>query len=223
MLVLLASNCLCQSSAPASRTPLDVTRGVDQAEYSREKNLAGYTVQERYTLFRRGENTPAALLVVETTYNRSNGKAYRVISESGSWAGKFVLHKILQNEVELSRGDSRQAVLITSRNYDMSVPDLSEHMINGRKCLIVAIVPKRQSPYLLAGKIWVDAETYHPVQLEGEASAEASVWTGRPSIAREYADLEGIPVATHARSTSKQKLLGETVLEIEYENYRLSH
>ena len=195
---------------------------VGKAEEGREARLLGYSVQELYALFRRGDENPSAVMDVSTTYLKDKGKTYKIVSESGSQTGRFVLKKILQNEEQLSRGQDRADVLITSRNYDMSLPDSSVHKLYGRDCLVLQIKPKRSSPYLLNGKIWVDAANYHVVRVEGTAAAAASAFTGRPTIERDYTDIDGVPVATHARSVSGQMLLGETVVNITYENYRLN-
>jgi hypothetical protein len=205
----------------AHRTEADIVKGVDQAAYARENNLTGYTVRETYQLFRRGGNSPESQVMVETTYVRDGDKSYKTLSESGSASGKLVLHRILKDEKELSQSKSREDSLITSRNYQMSTPDTGEHELRGRKCLIVLIKPRRSSPYLLDGKIWVDASTYHIVRLEGVPSAEPSIISGRPFVERDYSDIDGFPLAVSAKSTSKQKFLGETVLLIQYENYKL--
>lgn len=57
----------------------------------------------------------------------------------------------------------------------------------------------RSSPYLLDGKIWIDATHYHVVRVEGTAVA-ASALTGRPTVERDCTDIDGVPVAIHARS-----------------------
>jgi hypothetical protein len=158
---------------------------------------------------------------VSTTYLKDKGKTYKIVSEAGSRTGRFVLKKILQNEEQISHGDERNDLLITTRNYDMSLPDSAVHELDKRDCLVLQIKAKRSSPYLLDGKIWVDATNYHVVRVEGTAAA-ASALTGRPTIERDYTDVDGVPVAIHARSVSNQLLLGETVLNIKYENYRLN-
>jgi hypothetical protein len=214
--------CVSQFASAESRTAGDVVKGVDEAGYARESKLARYTVREKYVLSRKDSSTPTAEMTVNATYIKGAGKTYETVSESGSSAEKLVLHRVLQNERQLSQRRDRQDFLITSHNYEMSLSDLNEHDFHGRKCLIVSIKPKHPSPYLLDGKIWVDANTYHLVRVEGKPTADPSLWTGRPTVERDYTDVDGFPVATQARSISKQALLGETTLEIRYENYQLS-
>ncbi len=222
-LALWSSCIVSQSAGTGLRTEGEVVKKVDEAADARENNLTGYTVRERYVLSRKSSSTPTAEMTVDTTYIKGKGKTHNVVSESGSGPGKLVLHRVLENEQQLSQRRDRQDFLITSRNYEMSIPDLSEKEFRGRQCLVVTIKPKRSSPYLLFGKIWVDADNYHLVRVEGKPSADPSMWTGRPAVERDYIDVDGFPVAVQARSVSKQMLLGETTLHIGYENYHISH
>ena len=205
----------------ASQKESEVVAAVNRAEEDREANLLGYSVQESYALFRRADADPSAVMDVATTYSKDKGKIYNVVRESGSRTGKFVLHKILRNEEQLSHGQDRNDLLITSQNYEMSLPDPAVHQLDNRDCLVLQIKPRRQTPYLLDGKIWVDATNYHIVRVVGTAAA-ASGLAGRPTIERDYTDMDGVPVAIYARSVSRQLLLGETVLDIKYQNYRLN-
>ena len=205
----------------ASQKESKVVAAVNRAAEDRETKLLGYSVQESYALFRRADADPSAVMNVAATYAKDKGKIYNVVSESGSRTGKFVLHKILQNEEQLSHGQDRNDLLITSQNYEMSLSDPAVHQLDNRDCLVLQIKPRRQTPYLLDGKIWVDATNYHIVRVEGTAAA-ASGLAGRPTIERDYTDMDGVPMAIHARSVSSQLLLGETVLDIKYQNYRLN-
>lgn len=204
-----------------SQKESEVVAAVDRAEEDRETKLLGYSVQESYALFRRADADPSAVMDVATTYAKNKGKAYSIVSESGSRTARFVLRKILQNEEQLSRGQNRNDLLITSRNYEMSLSDPAVHQLDKRDCLVLQIKPRKQSPYLLDGKIWVDATNYHIVRVEGTAAAGSGL-AGRPTIERDYTDIDGVPVAVHAKSVSSQLLLGDTVLEIRYQNYRLN-
>src|ERR1700733_2245361 len=177
-LAVFSAGCFAQAPVKAGRSGSDIVNGIDKAAYARENDLSGYTVQEKYDLFRHGDESPAAEIIVETTYVHSRGKTYKTISEAGSASGKLVLHKILQDEQQLSQRADRTDILITSRNYIMSLQGLGERELNGRECLVVSIKPKRTSPYLLDGTIWVDAANYHLVRVEGRPSADPSVLTG---------------------------------------------
>src|ERR1035438_4267279 len=116
---------LCSAACPVLAVALDalkesdVLKGVDQATYARDRNLAGYTVQEKYTVFRRGDHSASAEMIVNTIYSRSSGKRYALVSESGSSTAKLLLHGVLERETQLTQPAEREALLITSKNYEM--------------------------------------------------------------------------------------------------------
>jgi hypothetical protein len=94
----------CSAASAGVSSERDVVAAVDRAKRDREAKLLGYSVQESYALFRRGETKASAEMVVSTTYIKNKGKSYQILRESGSTTGRFVLQKILQNEEQLSEG-----------------------------------------------------------------------------------------------------------------------
>ena len=198
-----------------------VLQGIDAAVKARDEGVAGYTVTEHYAVFRNQEQEhPAAEMTVKTTYQAGVGKNYAILSESGSdLLRKQVLGTILDNEKRMTQPDNRATAVITSANYEMSVK--GSEQVDGRSCLLVALAPKRISPYLFTGTIWVDAQNYSIVQFEGIASKSPSVLTGPTAVTRQYASIEGFPMATHAKAVSKSWLLGQTTIKIDYTGYEI--
>lgn len=200
--------------------PQDLIRRVDSAEMARETSLAGYTVTERYSVIRNGESQPAADAVVETVYQKDEGKNYTVISRLGSpGLQKLVLNRILEEEKKISKGRARESLLVTSANYTMEF-DRDESLL-GRNCFVLKLIPRRPSPYLIVGHAWVDSQNYHLVRIAGKTRAMPSIWVGHPMIQRDYQDLQGFALATSSTSESKSLFFGTTMVNIRYENYQI--
>ena len=159
-------------------------------------------------------------MTVKTTYQRNVGKTYAIVSESGSelWR-REVLSSILDTERRMTQPANRATAVITSANYKMALK--GSESLNGRPCLLVSLTPRRNSPYLFNGTIWVDAHDYSIVQLDGMASKSASVVTGPAQVTRQYANFNGFPMATHANAVSKSWALGQTTIKIEYTGYEV--
>jgi hypothetical protein len=51
---------------------------------------------------------------------------------------------------------------------------LGTDSINGRAAYVIAISPKTQNKYLLRGKVWVDADEYAIVRIEGVPAKSAN-------------------------------------------------
>lgn len=200
-----------------------VIREVDAAVKARIDHLAGYTVTEHYRVYRGKDGVhPAAEMVVKTTYKPDSGKSYVIVSQSGSALLRdLVLNTILQNEKHLNEPGVREGAWITSANYAMQLKPGGAEELDGRKCLVLELTPKRKAPYLIQGSLWVDAKDGSIVQLQGTSSKSASVVSGPTQMVRQYAEIDGYPEATHLRAQSSSFMLGETVVKVDYQNYHV--
>ena len=224
-LVFLASFALTSGSS-AAQQPLDigtVVRGVDASVKNRIDRLAGYTVTEHYAVFRgKDETRPAAEMVVKTTYTRQTGKSYEIVSQSGSplWRNQ-VLRTLLDNEKRMSQPGNVGTALINSANYEMTLDSPPRQSLSGRDCLVLDITPRRNSEYLFKGKLWVDAQDFAIVQLQGTAAKSAFFLASAAEVSRQYDEMDALPMATHAKAVSGSALLGQTVVKVDYSNYQI--
>jgi hypothetical protein len=217
--------CLLFGFAPvvshAREANTEILQKIDAAVQARDEGLAAYTVTEHYAVFRNHDEVhPAAEMTVKTTYQKNIGKSYSILSETGpELLRKQVLEAILDNEKRMSQPDNRATAVITSANYEMTVK--GSEAVDGRNCVAVALKPRRMSPYLFYGTIWVDVQDQAIVQLQGVAAKSPTVLTGPSQVFRQYATINGLPMATHAKAVSKSWLLGQTTIKIDYSNYEM--
>lgn len=199
-----------------------VVRGIDAAVAAREENVISYTVTEHYSVFRNEDKDhPAAQVIVKTSYQKDHGKSYTIVSQSGSSIIlKQLIPRILDSEHEINQPANRAHSLITSANYNMQVQ--AEDKVTGRNCLVIQIAPRRSSPYLFAGKLWVDVADQSIVQLEGIASKSPSMFAGATQVSRTYDRINGYGMATHATAISSSWLLGRTTVQIDYTGYEIT-
>ena len=200
-----------------------IIRGVDNSVKDRLDRLASYTVTEHYAVFRgNDESKPTAEMLVKTMYRKETGKNYEVLSQSGSplWRNE-VLKTLLENEQRMSRPGNVETALINSSNYEMKLDMNASQMLNGRQCLVLDITPRRKSQYLFKGQLWVDAHDYAIVLLKGTAAKTAVFFANAAEVTRQYAEVENLPMATHAEAVSGSALLGQTVVKVDYNGYQM--
>ena len=198
-----------------------VIRSIDAAVHARVEGVEGYLVIEHYAVFRGGDEAhPAAEMTVKTMYRKETGKTYIIQSESGSeLLRKLVLHKILDSEKEINLPANREASWITSANYAMTLRPGGVQRLDGRDCYVLDIAPKRKAPNLIDGTLWVDAKDGSIIQIEGITSKNASVFSGPTRVMRQYVNVNGFGMATHARAVADSALFGRTVIKIDYKDY----
>ena len=196
---------------------------VDAAVKARIDNLAGYTVTEHYAVYRGDDEIhPIAAMTVMTTYKEESGKSYVIVSQTGSsMVRNLVLHAILENEQRLNQPGTREGAWITSTNYHMQLKPGGTQPLDGRDCLVLALIPGRKAPYLIEGTLWVDSKDGSIVQVQGTASKNSSLVTGPAQIMRRYASIGGYPEATHFRAVSNSFMFGRTIVTIDYQDYHI--
>lgn len=200
-----------------------VIHGVDTSVKNRMDRLRDYTVTEHYVVLRgKDETHPAAEMLVQTVYRRQTGKSYTILSQSGSslWRNE-VLGTLLDNERKMSQPGNLETALINSSNYEMKLDTDPRENLNGHDCLVLDITPRRDSEYLFKGKLWVDTRDYDIVQLKGTASKSAFFLARAADVSRQYDEISGLPMATHAEAVSGSALLGQTVVKVDYFNYQI--
>jgi len=221
-----AFSLFCLASHALSAQQLDqqsVIRQIDASVQARIDGIASYSVNEHYAVYRNGDEThPVAEIVVRTDYKNGSGKNYTTLSESGSSLVRSqVLGRILENEKLMNLPNNRKQAVVTSANYEMKLNSDQKQTIDGRECLVLSITPRRSSPFLFTGTLWVDARDYSIVQLQGMAAKSHSMLTGPAQVARQYTNVDGFPMATHARALSNSFLLGQTIVKIDYQGYQI--
>ena len=216
--------CLGTIQVPAQQlNSAAVIQKVDAAVKARFESIAGYTVTEHYAVYRnKDETSPVAEMTVKTIYQRETGKSYTIISQTGSGIIRsLVLGAILDNEKRLNQPGIREGSWFTSANYDMELKPGGTQLPDGRDCLVLELTPKRETPYLIKGTLWVDSKDGSIVQVQGTASKSSSVFTGPAQVIRQYAKVSGFSQATHARAVSNSFMFGETIVIIDYHDYQV--
>jgi len=217
---LLAAAFSCASASAQQADASSLIAQIDKAEQHREADLAGYTVEERYTITNSHFNDPA-VAVVKVTYARATGKRYDVISRTGpSLLANKLLNSIIDNEEKLSHNPSRSHALLTSANYTMQ--HTGSETIGGRPCEVLTITPKQQSSYVLNGSIWVDAQSKMIVRVTGTPPVSPSFFAGKSTITRDYGETGGFALALSSHATSSAFFGGNTVVDIVYSHYQLA-
>src|SRR6202012_85696 len=100
-----------------------------------------------------------------------------------------------------------ETALINSANYEMKLNRNPVQNLEGRQCLLLDIIPRRNSEYLFKGTLCVDTHDYAIVQLKGTAGKSAFFLASAAQVTRAYAEINSLPMATHAEAVSGSALL----------------
>ena len=220
LITLCVLGVLASYILPAQNAQSEIIQRVDNAVRVRDEAVLSYAVTESYAMFRNhNEKSPVATMTVRTTYRKNQGKSYQILNETGSALLRKVLETLLDNERRLNEPANRVHALLTSANYEMTPK--GPETVNGRSCIALDLKPRNVSPYLIRGTLWVDSQDGAIVQIAGTASKSPSIFTGNSQVSRQYALVDGYAMATHARAESNSWMVGQTIVTIDYTDYRM--
>ena len=199
------------------RSADEIIRKMTDADRARHEEMKEYSSLRTYTLQSHRMKTPAQLLV-RVEYRKDEGKTFEIIgSEEAHGIAGSVLRRVVETEAEASKRDGFEQGNVTSQNYDFQLS--GTELREGRLCYVLALLPKAKSKYLLRGTVWVDAQDYAIVRIEGRPTANVSFWAGKPSIVLEFQKVGAYWVVSRNRSHAEARFVGATDLTIDCSGY----
>lgn len=177
------------------------------AQQGNQARVQAYTVKRDYQLLDKQEQ-PKAQVIASITFLPPDQKHYNIESSSGGMGGK-VLRDIVQKETETSKEDQHKE--ISPRNYDFQLA--GEEMLDGRRCYVLALNPKREEKDLIRGKLWVDAADYRIHRLEGNPVKSPSWWIRDLHIFMSFADVNGMWLHTFTYAVADVRFKGRYVVQ----------
>ena len=160
-----------------------------------------------------------AEMTVDVKYRRPGTKQFTIRSSSGSkLLIEKVFKKLLQSEGEAFDEENQKRTALNNENYRFNL--LRSEMVSGRWLYALSVEPRIPSKFLYRGKIWVDAQDYAVVRIEGEPAKNPSFWTKDTRIEQVYGKVNDFWLPASNRSASTIRLGGHATFSIDYINYR---
>jgi hypothetical protein len=195
----------------------DVVGKMMERDNQRQAALHGYTAVRRYVLENSRHHKRAEMLVTIKCLDNGS-KEFQTVSATGwSAARNHVFPKLLESESEASLPDVRERSRITPENYSFEM--IGTDFIDQHAAYVIGIAPKTHDKYLVRGKIWVDADDYAIVRIEGEPAKSPSFWIKSTHFIHSYQKSGIFWLPSYDRSMTDARIVGATELRIEYFDY----
>jgi hypothetical protein len=208
------------AAPPPSGLSLDqILARLQQHLADQSKQLESYDAIRQYRVEYKGYTTSiSAAMTVEVHFDRSLGKSFRIVSESGS---KLLCDRVLKKAVESEKEAARDpgSTALTAANYSFEL--IGSDALNGRPAYLLRVEPLQPSKFVYRGKVWVDAADYAVAKIDVEPARNPSVWISRSNIENTYAATDGMWLPQRNRSESRIRIGGTAVLTIDYGAYRV--
>lgn len=181
---------------------------MSQATIRNETRLSPYTVTREYEMFGRDRNHARSQVVANIVFSPPKSRTYHIEHAEGSVIGEEIVRRVLKREALILR--KRQSTDISQENYRFRF--LREAVLNGHRCYILQMLPRREDKNLLRGTIWVDATTYRIRRLEGQPEENPSWWVRNVHIVLIFGDVGGMWLPTSSEYTARVRILGPSAM-----------
>lgn len=215
---LLATTITSAQSGSPLPSAQDVVAKMMQFDAQRQSELTGYSATRRYVAVNKNRR---AEMTVHVECARDGSKQFTVISEDGSGSiRKHVFQKLLSEETEASRRGTRSGTRLIPANYDFQI--VGKETLETGPAYALTVSPRTPNKYLIDGKIWIDANDYSIVRIEGQPARNPSFWVHSVHFIHTYLKVGQFWFASSTDTTSEIRIFGNSELTIENVDYRLN-
>jgi hypothetical protein len=226
LLLVVMIPCFRQSAAAeAPNGPLNAEQVVDnlvQKNIERAQALMSYEGTRIYRLEYHGfPGARSAEMLVDVKYKSPATKEFTVRRETGSkLLIERVFNKLLQSEKEALAEENQKRTALNSDNYVFAMAGYENTPAGA--VYILQVEPRVKNKFLYRGRIWVDANEFAVIRIEGEPAKNPSFWTKDTKIEQIYAKVGDFWLPAMNRSASTIRLGGRASFSIEYKDYQIT-
>jgi hypothetical protein len=196
----------------------DVVAKMMQFDAQRQSQLNGYTAVRHYVAVNKSRR---AEMLVRVDCASDGAKQFTVLSEEGSGSiRKHVFHKLLSEETEASRHGTRNSTRLIPANYNFQF--VGQEKLETGPAYVLQVSPKTANKYLVDGKIWIDANDYSIVRIEGQPARNPSFWVRSVHFVHTYEKVGPFWFASATHTKSEIRIFGSSELTIENSDYTLN-
>jgi hypothetical protein len=213
-------------ASPATQNPHSLSAAVIvqkimAATARRSAELRAFQSKRWYHIEYRGLfGGREASMEVLATYDAPDQHDFKVVSQSGS---KLLLNRVLLKllDSEKEAFQNRKQVELNPQNYNFTLLG-TEVIPAGNTCYVLKVKPRKQNKFLYVGKVWVDAQDFAVVSMQGEPAKSPSFWVRDTQIDSKWEKVGGFWFIAQNHSVSHIRLGGTATLTIDYGDYQIT-
>jgi len=191
---------------------------MEQAQAESHAHMSPYSVTREYKFFGDDQQHAKSQVLAKVDFAPPDQKDYTIEKSTGSGQGEKITRKVLDHEKQMTKGESSGAAL-TRENYDFEY--VRSESLNGRRAYVLQLLPKRNEKNLIKGLAWVDAETFHPLRVEGEPMKSPSWWVKSVKYSFTFGPVADMWLQTGMQADANVRLLGRHTMVAHDVNYQL--
>ena len=219
--LLLCATALVASAWPQTATTVPtvetIIAGMAQARDENQSRFRPYIVTRRYTLFGQERQKSKSEVMADVTFVPPDKKQFSIQQRTGSALGEVLVRRMLTGEADITKNST--STDFSAENYDFGF--IRQEDVDGQRCYLLDLLPKRKDRNLIRGKIWVDARTYLLRRTEGEPAKSPSWWLRDVRMMFSYGEVGGMWLQTSSEATAAVRFFGQHTMVMHDMKYRL--
>jgi Outer membrane lipoprotein-sorting protein len=221
--------CVCSGSVAAQSAPVSdaaqpqlssIIAHLQEAQSHRKSDTA-YLVTREYRLLDTRSSRESSNVVAQIQYLPPGRKTYAIQTRTGSGRGEQVVKRILDHESEMARRSSQSsAAALNEENYSFTYLGLDS--LDGNQCYVLGLIPQRKESELIAGRAWVDSNTFLVRRIEGDTAKTPSWLLKKVHVKIDFADVSGMWLQTAMEAIADVRFVGSQTLQSKTLDYRVT-
>jgi outer membrane lipoprotein-sorting protein len=179
-----------------------IVRQMTEAQHANRTQSHAYNVVRSYTIY-GDDGEKERQVVANVNFLPPGTKSFEITKSSGGMA-EHVVRKVLEKEAEVAKDPDVNGINI--QNYDFALQSVSS--LDGARCYVLAITPKRESKDLIEGRIWVDTNTFLIHRVEGKPTKNPSWWVKDVQLVLTFANVDGMWLQTATQAIAHVRFAG---------------
>ncbi len=201
---VLVASLAAQIGGPVPTVETIVAR-MGQARDENQSRSRPYIVTRDYTLFGQERQKSKSHVIAQVTFVPPDQKQYAIQESKGSGLGEQIVRRMLAGEADITK--DYRSTDFSPGNYNFRF--VREEDVEGQRCYVLELLPKRKDRNLVQGNIWVDVRTYLLHRTEGQPAKKPSWWLRDVHMVFLYGDVEGMWLQISSEATATVRILGQ--------------
>lgn len=207
-----------QPSDAAESQLASIVQHLEEAQ-AHSKPAEAYLVTREYRLLDTRNSRVSSQVVAQIQYLPPARKTYVIRTRTGSGRGEQVVKRILDHESEMTRRNSHaSAAALNQDNYTFTY--LGTDTVDGHECHVLGLRPRRKETELIAGRSWVDNNTFMVRRIDGDMAKTPSWMLKKVHVRLDFADVSGTWLQTGMEAVADVRFVGSQTLQSKTLDYR---
>ena len=195
-----------------SQTPMvsanEIVGHMQAAKASYRSRSIPYTVIRHYVLSDNNPHTPDHAITAEVTVTPPAGLDYALATSPRDGLAARIVRGVLDHEAQLANHSERSS--LSADNYDFTL--LGESVLDGHRCYVLQLTPRREAAELLRGTAWVDAGSFMVRRIQGQPTKSPSWWIRDLRVTLDFGENSGLWIQLSTHATAEVRWMGTQTL-----------